>query len=280
MTSGDADGKRRERRLPAGRKAELAAYVAANRQVTVGELAERFAVSIDTVRRDLDQLDAEGRLIRTHGGAVSTDAGAPPDQGLGIRMRMRAAEKEAIAEIAARLVADGSVVIVNSGTTTLAVARQLRDHRDLTIATNSLVLPGEVSPKALRELYVFGGSVRTITQATTGPVSFRPSSGAPDVDIRADLAIIGVGAISTDGYSTSNLADAAMMSEMMSHAARVAIVADSSKFGHRLFARVAALEAASFLVTDAPPPGELLDALQAAEVEVLTPADAPEAHTT
>ncbi|WOF22067.1 DeoR/GlpR family DNA-binding transcription regulator [Microbacterium betulae] len=274
MTAGDADGKRRERRLPAGRKAELAAYVAANRQVTVAELAERFAVSIDTVRRDLDQLDAEGRLIRTHGGAVSTDAGAPPDQGLGVRMRMRAEEKETIGELAARLVPDGAVVVVNSGTTTLAVARHLRDHRDLTIATNSLVLPGEVSPTALRELYVFGGSVRTITQATTGPVSFRPTAAGPDMDIRADLAIIGVGAVSPDGYSTSNLADAAMMSEMMSHAARVAVVADSSKFGHRLFARVAPLGAASFLVTDASPPDDLSRALLAAEVEILTPASA------
>jgi DeoR/GlpR family transcriptional regulator of sugar metabolism len=269
MAARSTDVKRKERQLPAGRKADLAAYVSAHGQVTVAELAGHFAVSIDTVRRDLDQLDAEGRLIRTHGGAVSTDLGAPPDQGLSVRMRIRTKEKDAIGAAASRLVTDGSVIIVNSGTTTLALARHLREHRDLTIATNSLVLPGELSASALRELYVFGGSVRTITQATTGPVSFRPTAGGPEMDIRADLALIAVGAVAHEGYSTSNLADAAMMAEMTTHANRVAVLADSSKFNHRLFARITALERADYLVTDAEPPADLRDALTEAGVEII-----------
>src|SRR6476659_8453265 len=70
------------RRLPAGRKADLAAYVAEQGQVTVANLAERFDVSPDTIRRDLDALDADGVLIRTHGGAISPQAVPRPDTGV------------------------------------------------------------------------------------------------------------------------------------------------------------------------------------------------------
>ena len=260
----------RARRLPAGRKADLAAFVAESGQVTVAALSEHFGVSIDTVRRDLDQLDREGVVIRTHGGAVSVE-GQRPDRGLDVRLRMQIAEKEAIAKLAADLVADGSVIMLNAGTTTLAVAHALRDHRELTIATNNLRIPAEISPKAFRDLYVFGGAVRTITQATTGPVAFTMTAGGPEVDIQCDLALIAVGAVETTGYSTSNLGDAAMMADMMQRAQRTAILADSSKMGRRLFAQVATLERADYLVTDTPPPAELADALAEAGVEVVTP---------
>lgn len=267
----DASGSSTKRRLPAGRKADLAAYVEQTGQVTVGDLAEHFAVSIDTIRRDLDQLDREGVLVRTHGGAVSATSGALKDKGLDVRMRVQTEEKERIARIAAGLVDDGSVIMLNAGTTTLAVARALRNHHDLTIATNNLRIPGELSPTVFRDLYVFGGAVRSITQATTGPVAFTMAAGGPEVDIRCDLALIAVGAVDEAGYSTSNLGDAAMMSEMIERAERTAILADSTKLGRRFFAQIALLERADYLITDEPPAPRLAAALAQAEVEVLTP---------
>ena len=137
------------RRLPAGRKAELAAYVAEVGQVTVARLAKRFDVSADTIRRDLDQLDADGVLIRTHGGAVSLSAFPRPDTGLDVRARVQASAKDRIGALAAGLVPDGASLIVNAGTTTLAAARHLRDHRDLTIATNSLRISGGAARQGL-----------------------------------------------------------------------------------------------------------------------------------
>jgi DeoR family transcriptional regulator, fructose operon transcriptional repressor len=120
-------------------------------------------------------------------------------------------------------------------------------------------------------LYVFGGAVRSITQATIGPVTLRVAGGT-ELDIRCDLALIGVGAVSVDaGYSTSNLGEAAMMREMMFRAARVAILADSSKFGRRLFAQISELGSADCLVTDSRPPAELLNALSENSVELVTP---------
>ncbi|WP_265521384.1 DeoR/GlpR family DNA-binding transcription regulator [Oerskovia flava] len=274
MTSTAAtDATGQARRLPAGRKAELAAYVAEIGQVTVAELAERFDVSPDTIRRDLDQLDTDGILIRTHGGAVSLSAVPRPDTGLDVRVRLQAAAKEKIGEIAAGLVTDGSSIMTNAGTTTLALARHLREHRELTIATNSLRLPAEISPKVFRDLYVFGGQVRLSAQATVGPVSFQLAPAAGDVDIRCDLALVAVGAVHAEsGFSTSNLGEAAMMAQMMERASRVAVLADHSKFGRRLFAQISDLSRADYLVTDSAPPADLARALEAAGVTVLTPA--------
>ena len=268
------DRDERQRHLPAGRKAQLAAYVTETGQVTVGELAERFGVSIDTVRRDLDQLSADGVLVRTYGGAVSLSTIPRTDRAVDQRLSIQEQEKEKIAALAAALVQDGSTIMINGGTTTLALARNLRQHRDLTVATNNLLLPGALPPTAVRDIYVFGGAVRTLTLATIGPVSFRANGGA-ELDISCDLALIGVGAVSADaGYTTSNLAEAAMMQEMISRAACVAILADSSKFGRRLFAQVSELSSADYLITDAMPPADLRDALTASNVELITPAAA------
>jgi DeoR family transcriptional regulator, fructose operon transcriptional repressor len=265
------DRDERQRHLPAGRKAELAAYVADAGQVTVGELAERFGVSIDTVRRDLDQLSADGVLVRTYGGAVSLSTVTRADRAVDQRLSVQEQEKEKIAALAAALVQDGSTIMINGGTTTLAVARNLRQHRDLTVATNNLLVPAALPPTAIRDIYVFGGAVRSVTLATIGPVSFRANGGA-ELDISCDLALIGVGAVSADaGYTTSNLSEAAMMQEMISRATRVAILADSSKFGRRLFAQVTELASADYLITDTAPPPDLQAALVAAGVEVITP---------
>ncbi len=270
MTLSDAASPRR---LPAGRKVELAGYVAEAGEVTVAQLAERFDVSPDTIRRDLDQLDSDGVLIRTHGGAVSLSAVPRPDTGLDVRLRLQTQAKERIAALAATLVRDGQTIMVNAGTTTLALIHALADHRDLTVATNSLRGATELSPAVYRDLYVFGGAVRVSAQATLGPVRFPAWADKPEVDIRCDVALIGVGAVGSDvGYSTSNLVEASMMSEMMDRADTVAVLADTSKFGRRLFAQIADLGRADYLVTDAAPPQDLAVALRDAGVEVLTPA--------
>jgi DeoR family fructose operon transcriptional repressor len=95
--------------------------------------------------------------------------------------------------------------------------------------------------------------------------------GRDDVDIRCDLALICVGAVSSDsGYSTSNLSEASMMNEMMSRATQVAVMADATKLGRRLFAQVAELGRADWFVTDLPPPDDLAQALQSVGVEVVT----------
>lgn len=259
-------------RLPAGRKSELAAFVGAEGEVTVAVLADRFKVSSDTIRRDLDQLDADGVLIRTHGGAVSLTAHPRADTGVDVRSRLQTTAKEKIGALAAGLVRDDSVVILNAGTTALSAARHLHDQRGLTIVTNNLRIPAELSPKVCRDLWVVGGAVRLSAQATLGPLVFRAPGQVNEINIRCDLAIVGVGAVSVDaGYSTSNLDEAVMMADMMHRSTKVAVLADSSKFGRSLFAEIAGLGAADYFITDAPPPADLAAALAENDVQVLFP---------
>lgn len=263
------NGSNRSARFPASRQADLASFVADKGQVTVADLATKFDVSPDTIRRDLDQLDADGILIRTHGGAVSLSAVPRADTGVDVRMRLQASAKDRIGALAASLVTDGMVLMINAGTTSLSMARQLQDQRELTIATNNLRLPADISPKVCRDLYLFGGSVRLGAQATVGPISFRAEGNTGDIDIKCDLAIIGVGAVSAAGYTTSNLAEAVMMGQMMKHATRVIVLADSSKFDRQLFAQISPLNAAHALVTDRQPPQGLWTALNESGVEIL-----------
>lgn len=257
-------------RLPASRKAAVVAIVVELGQVTVQTLAEKLNVSADTIRRDLDQLDGEGLVKRTRGGAVDPTRMPRMDPSLNTRIQLHPVAKERIGEIAASLVTDGDVLLVNAGTTSLALGRHLRQHRGLTIATNNLRLPAEISPKCLRGLYVFGGDVSLVAQATIGPVAFPVSLGGRDMDIRCDLALVTVGGVSPDGYFTGNLTEASMMRSMIERANKVAILADSSKFDRRLFVQIAELGAADWFVTDKEPPADLTAALHHHGVQVLS----------
>lgn len=259
-------------RLPAGRKSRIATYIAEAGQVTVADLARRFGVSVDTIRRDLDQLDAEGVLIRTHGGAMSTSAIPWHDTQLDDRTRLRPHEKDTIARLAAGLVDDGSVLLINGGTTTLALASHLSERRELIIATNSLVIPTSINPESCRDVYMIGGHVRLSGRVAIGPVSFSSSNGGGQVAVQADLALLGVGAVDAEGgFSTTNLAEAMMIAQMAQQSRKVAILADSSKFNSRLFATIGPLSLADYLITDAMPPAPLLTALHEHEVSVITP---------
>ena len=266
-------------RLPAGRKAQIAQYVSQVGQVTVSALAELFSVSPDTIRRDLDQLDSDGILIRTHGGAMSTSALPWHDTGLDDRSRLKPAEKEIIGSLAATLVHDGSVLFINAGTTTLAMVRHLSNKRELTIATNNLRIPSEIYPEACRDLYVIGGRVRLSGHVTIGPASFASAFNGAEMGIRADLAFISVGAVDSSGYSTTNLDEAAMLAQMADRAGKVAILADSSKLDKRLFASIGTLSVADYLITDAPVSPQLSEVLAEADVTVLSPLSATDSLT-
>lgn len=259
-------------RLPAGRRARLVAYVAEHEQVTVMELTEHFGVSVDTIRRDLDRLHSEGRLVRTHGGAIAANAMTATEQKLDVRLQLHTEAKRRIGAMAAAQIASGSVVMLNGGTTTLAVARSLRDQRDIIIATNNLRVPTEISPRVLRDFYLFGGRVHLKSQTTMGPIAFTSGTGTGmnARALRCDVAMISVGGVSAEGgYSTSDPNEAAMMWDMMASAEQVFVLADSSKFGVSLFAQVSELGGAHTLITEAEPDEDLRRALEEAGVKLL-----------
>jgi DeoR/GlpR family transcriptional regulator of sugar metabolism len=245
--------------------------VLANGEVTVAELAEYVNVSTDTVRRDLDDLNLEGILIRTHGGAISPKLVPKLDSNLDIRLGIEVARKEAIGRAAASIIKDNSVVIMNSGTTVLAVAKALNNHVGLTIATNNLHVAKEIKPESVRALHIFGGTVLHSSQATIGPVNLFSSTGEV-LDFRCDLALIAIGGIDHEyGYSVTNLGEASMFKQMMAQASKVGILADETKVGLKLFAKLGNLSEADYYITDTEPNKFLGNALEKAKVQIILP---------
>jgi DeoR/GlpR family transcriptional regulator of sugar metabolism len=255
--------------LPARRRSELLELAKNESQVTVTDLASKFGVSPDTIRRDLDLLAGRGLLERTHGGAVPASL-VTQDSPLDQRIVAHKPAKQRIARTAAGLIRDGETLMINGGSTTLAFAGELGARRDLTIVTNNLQVPAAVPVDAVRDLYVLGGQYRFESQVTIGAVGF-----ATVPNISADTAVIGVGAITVDGVSTSLLVEAEMMRAMIGAARRTIVLADASKFGHSSFALIVSLRHVEVLVTDQPPSGDVGQALAEAQVQlVLAPSPA------
>ena len=253
--------------LPAKRRSELLKVVKTRGSITVTEIASEFAVSNDTIRRDLDYLSDRGLLTRTHGGAVPVDGFIDRDTPVAQRVNTRASEKDRIAKAAASLIVHGETLIVNGGSTTRAFVGALGHLRNLTIVTNSLSVPAAVTPNSTRSVYLIGGQVRHELQVTIGSVGFVDAG-----PISADSAIIGVGGVSSRGLSTTILEEATMITAMMQSARRVIVLADSAKFGTTVLAHIAQLSSVHILITDAPPPPDLMAALDEAEVEVIVAA--------
>lgn len=244
----------KESLYPARRRTAILDFLRDRGQASIAELAVQFDVSDDTARRDVEALAAQGAVERTHGGATIS-----PDDRLNViqpfvkRLQTHADAKDAIARAAADLIGEGESVIINGGTTTLALAKHLATKRGLVVVTNSLPLPPELYARGAREIYLIGGSYRLRSQVTIGPVALSDGAGTPR-SIHANWAIIGVGGVSEDGAVwTSSLPEAGMMRSMMDCASHTLLLADSSKFGKREFAEVADLSERTTLITDADP---------------------------
>lgn len=250
--------------LPARRRAKVLELIGKNGAVSVPELARQFSVSLDTIRRDLDQLAATGELVRAHGGAMRVKEKVRL-QPFSERQHARPAEKAAIAGACAALIGDGETVIVNGGTTTLLVIEAMRDHPHTVLITSSIAALNLPDIDRFASIHVLGGAFLPSTRVNVGPVLL-PNAERMNID----TAVIGVRAVSSEkGISTSNLDEAEMIAEMMALARRTIVVADSAKLEARAFAIIAPLERVDILVTDRAPPPTLRAALEAAGVEVV-----------
>ena len=139
-------------------------------RVLVAELAKRFRASQVTIRKDLEILHSTGKIHRTHGGALPVHEGALEDPTLRVKEKLHRKEKIQIATAAANMVEEGQVVILDSGTTTTAIARTLRDYRNLTIITNAVNIAAELAGSAL-EVILTGGTLRKNSFSLVGPIA-------------------------------------------------------------------------------------------------------------
>jgi DeoR family transcriptional regulator, aga operon transcriptional repressor len=214
-------------------------------RVLVGNLAKQFRTSQVTIRKDLDLLQANGRIHRSHGGALPSQKSVLEDPSLREKEGLHRKEKMQIAAAAARMVKEGQVVILDSGTTTTAIARTLRDFANLTVITNAVNIAAELSRSSL-EVILTGGSLRKNSFSLVGPMAEETLHR-----LNADILFLGVDGFDVHyGLSTPNLLEAKVNRAMMDVAGIVVAVCDSSKFGKRSLSSIAPVSEIDYLICD------------------------------
>ena len=228
------------------------------------ELGRALGVSGMTIRRDLRALAAEGKAIRTHGGAAMAQR-ISFEFGFLERVKEREAAKTAIGRAAADLVGGGQSVMLDSGTTTLALSRQLHGKAGLTVITTSLPIASELQYDQGIEVLLLGGYLRAASPDLAGALT---QSNLETV--RADVAFIGADGIDAGGAVYNHSPEVARMLAKMSAAAdRVYVVADSAKLGKAALWRFGHLKDWAGLVTDDGADRSLLASLRRAGVSVI-----------
>ena len=229
----------------------------------VKDLAARFHTSQVTVRKDLEILHDHGLVQRTHGGALPIQAGALLDPSLREKEKLHRKEKQQIGKAAAALVQEGESVLLDSGTTTIAVARALRNRSRLTVITNGVNISAELAGTPI-EVILTGGTLRENSFSLVGPLA-----EASLHSLSADILFLGVDGLDVHfGATTPNLLESRLNRVMMEIAKRTVVVCDSSKFGRRSLSLISPISGIQEVITDSKIPKDDLRVLTEAGIKV------------
>jgi DeoR family transcriptional regulator, fructose operon transcriptional repressor len=250
------------------RRRQLLELITRRGFATLEELVRSLGVSESTVRRDLEALDKEGAVKRTHGGAVCSGdiRGMPAFEE---RTTSAVAQKRDIGRATAALVGDGETILLDGGTTTMEVARSLAG-RPLQVVTNSLPIAALLATNKETDLILIGGYVYPRTGVAMGPLAITCMH-----DIRVNKAILGAGGIVAEGIFNSNSLLVDTERQMMRCGQEVVIVADHTKFGRLELSRLCGLEEITRMVVDAAVPMEMRTMVEAAGVKLHIASEAP-----
>lgn len=235
-------------------------------RVTVEELVGRFEVSAVTIRGDLDALAEIGAVVRSHGGALKR-VDAPDDIPITVKETLHHAEKVRIGHAAAQMIRDGETIMLDSGTTTLEIARQIRyvRLRSLNVITNALNIAMELAPLPHVRLIMIGGILRQMSYSLAGPPAELTVRG-----LHADRLYLGVDGIDPEiGVMTPDVLEAQLNAQMIQISREVVVVADASKFQRRSLSIISKLDAVHKVITDSGAPVEMVEALRGQGVDVI-----------
>ena len=235
-------------------------------RVTVNDLVRRFDVSTVTMRADLDMLAENGALVRSHGGAVRR-LDPVQDYSVAFKETMHHAEKVRIGQAAAGLLKPNQTIILDSGTTTLQVARHIKQQKlkGLTVVTNALNIANELVDAPNVSLIMLGGILRQVSNSFVGPQAERMLAA-----LHADHLFLGVDGLDLEvGPTTPDILEAELNSLMIAVSTEVTIVADSSKIGRRSLSTIGSLSAIHRLITDDRIAPEAAQAIQARGLELI-----------
>ncbi|MGC9270848.1 DeoR/GlpR family DNA-binding transcription regulator [Acidiphilium sp.] len=244
------------------RLTEIVALVGTRGFQTIDALAQHFDVTVQTIRRDLNTLAAEGRISRYRGGA-----GLPSsieNMEYARRKVVNLAAKQRIAAMVAADVPEHASLFINIGTTTEQVARALLGHQHLRVITNNLNVARIMSENSDFRIVVTGGMVRNRDGGITGQATRDMLD-----QFRADIGIIGISGIDADGGLYDYDMDEVICSQaIIRNARRVLLVTDHSKFGRPALMRVGTLAQIASLYTDVPPPPAINDLITSLGIEL------------
>jgi DeoR family transcriptional regulator of aga operon len=235
-------------------------------RVTVDELVGLFGVSAVTIRGDLDALAEVGAVVRSHGGALKR-VDAPEDVPITVKETLHHAEKVRIGHAATRMIQDGETIMLDSGTTTAEIARQIpyRKLRSLNVITNALNIAMELAAQPNVRLIMIGGILRQASYSLAGPHAEQVLQG-----LHADRLFLGVDGLDPEiGLMTPDVLEARLNALMIQVSREVVVVADSVKFERRSLSVIARIDAVQKLITDSGVPEETLAELRARGVDVL-----------
>jgi DeoR family transcriptional regulator of aga operon len=233
-------------------------------EVEVADLASRLEASAATIRRDLELLEEQRLLTRTHGGAVAQ--GVHYELPLRYKAARRQEEKRRIAAAAAERVPDGCAVGLTGGTTCTEIARALVARERLTVVTNALNIAAELAVRPHLKLVVTGGQARPESYELVGPLAERSLAG-----INLDVVCIGVDGIDARaGCTTHHEVEASTNLALIERARHVIVAADSSKIGQVAFAQICPIDRIDELITDRGANARTLRSLRDAGLRVET----------
>ncbi|RTL98703.1 DeoR/GlpR transcriptional regulator [Ancylobacter aquaticus] len=260
-------GEDRQRLLSHVRHARILDHLAAAGSVSVAVLAAELGVSDMTIRRDLLELERDGRLLRVHGGAVLAETPASvamdsEEPRFDARLRRGSDAKSAIAACAAGIVAGYRTCAIDVGTTTYLMAGHLREAGHLKVFTNSLRVSTHLDGGA-PEVYVAGGRVRPEEMSVWGPTAV-----AQFEKLWFDVAVLGTSGITSEGFFDYSFEDTDMKRVYLRRSGFKILLCDSAKFQRMSLVQVGTLADINLLITDAEPPSRIAAALAAARVEL------------
>ncbi|OYD09063.1 DeoR/GlpR family DNA-binding transcription regulator [Paludifilum halophilum] len=246
------------------RQQQILKYVNKHRRASVSELSETFRVSVATVRRDLKELEEADRLHRTHGGAITREkVGMEPS--FHEKKDRFAEEKRRIAEKAVTLIREKETVLLDSGTTTLQLARLLKRDSRLTVVTNSHQILQELQFTEPLELISTGGTVRRETLSLVGPAAERVLEM-----MKVDKLFLGANGLHPEeGVTTPHLLEAQVKQAMIRSAKEVVLLCDHSKIHQTAFAKVCPLSSIDILITDKGISSDVLERVRKKGVNVI-----------
>lgn len=246
------------------RREQIVQLLVRHGNVQVSELSDKLRVSAVTIRTDLAHIESQGHARRTHGGAKLVHA-PPQEQDIHLKDNLNTALKEAIGACAVQLVQPGDNIIIDSGTTTMTLARHLRDHRDVTVMTNGLNIAWELANARGVELLLTGGVLRKQALSLQGTQAEACLSA-----YTFDTLFLGVDGLDLQfGLTTHHEDEARLNQQMVERARKVVVLTDASKFGRISLHRIAFLQRVHIVITDAGISSEYREGLQRLGIEVM-----------